>query len=203
MNLFRLFRPDLRWIFYDCEIINCIPNRNEPQNPDLNYCGGWNDHSNMGISCIGTYSNWDNAYRIFDFSQLGEFQKLANNADHIIGFNSKSFDDKLCKANGLKIFTSYDLLSETWVAAGLPPTYAPGKTIPGYKLENLAQANFGYGKSGSGELAPMLWQQGKRQAVKGYCLGDVFLSIEILRLGWDGELIDPVRGGKLKLRSLA
>lgn len=191
------------WLFYDCEIINCIPDRNAPNDPELTYCSSWDDYRNMGISCIATYFSGIDSYRIFKSNQFAEFQGLVDSADHVIGFNSKSFDDKLCAVNGLRIKTTYDLLSETWIAAGLPPRFTRGLTVAGYNLQQLAQENLGMGKSASGELAPVLWQQGKKHAVYTYCLFDVYLSVEILKLGWQGELIDPLTGESLKLAPLS
>ena len=192
----------LRWTFYDCEIQSCIPQYGEEKDPQFEYCDGWDDHANMGISAIATYSNWDGAFRVFSQYNAEGFQELINKSDRIIGFNSKSFDDKLCIANNIKIQTSYDLLAETWLAAGMPEVYTPGVTRSGYKLENLARANFNIGKFGTGELAPMLYQQGKVEAVEAYCLTDVYLSVRLLWLGWDGQLIDPTSGDKLQLRPL-
>ena len=194
---FKLPWQPMRWIFYDCEIIKCIGHQ-----PGFECVDSWGDHANMGISCIATYSNWDNAYRIFQADELQQFQKLVNQSDRVVGFNSLSFDNKLCAANGLKIQTSFDLLSQTWVAAGLPPTYTKGVTIAGYSLEKLALANLGTGKSGSGSLAPVLFQQGKKHSVYMYCMNDVYLSVELLKLGWAGELIDPANGNKLAIAKL-
>ncbi|MGL4502417.1 MAG: hypothetical protein ACRCU2_25360 [Planktothrix sp.] len=56
--------------------------------------------------------------------------------------------------------TTYDLLCEIPVAAGMPPHYVKGVTRGSYSLEALAKTNLGVGKSGSGVLAPQLWQQG-------------------------------------------
>lgn len=181
----------LKWIFYDIEISTCIPEPGKDLDPSITYCKGWDDHAAMQIACIATYSSWDRAYRIFEKVDLPQFQRLVNRSDRVIGFNSISFDDKVCTASGLKIRTSYDLLSQVWVAAGLPPTYTKGVTKSGYSLEKLAQANLGMGKSGSGSLAPMLWQRGQKEEVKAYCLRDVFLSVALLNLGWQEKLFDP------------
>lgn len=199
---FRFPWKPLRWIFYDCEIQRCIPQKGEENDPEYEYCAGWHDHANMGIASIVTYSGWDRAFRIFNQYELESFQALVNQCDRVIGFNSKSFDDNLCRANGIKIQTDYDLLNETWLAAGLPEKYTFGVTKPGYKLEGLARANFGMGKAGTGELAPMLYQQGKLEAVEVYCFTDVYLSIKLLKLGWEGELIDPISSDRLQLRPL-
>ncbi len=175
---FNLFRPKDRWLFYDIEVYENIGYHSE-----FKYVDGWDSKALMHITCIATYTSWDNAYRIHASGPIpfvddfDEFQKLVNKADKVISFNGISFDDVVCRANGLKVKTDYDLLQQTWVAAGLPPTYTKGVTVAGYNLEALAQANLGMGKTGSGSLAPQLWQQGKYEQVKLYCLNDVYLPL--------------------------
>lgn len=143
MNIFNLFRPKNRWLFYDIEVYENIG-----YHPDFKYVDGWDSKALMHITCIATYSSWDNAYRIHSTTSnspnyFDDFQKLVKKATNVIGFNSVSFDDVVCAANGLKVKTDYDLLQQIWVAAGLPPVYTKGVTTAGYKLENLAQANLG------------------------------------------------------------
>jgi hypothetical protein len=181
-------------IVYDCEIIKCIP---PAVQPDLQYCEGWHDHAGMGISVIGVYDYLTDQYRVFLKDNFADFVKLVRDREHVIGFNSLAFDDRLCAAHGLEVTTTYDLLCEVRVASKQPPRYRPG-TRPGYSLERLALANLGTGKSGSGALAPELWQRGQRGAVIDYCLGDVALTKRLFdrRAG----LIDPTGRGMLTLR---
>lgn len=188
----------MKILIYDCEIIKCIPDRNGYQKPGLEYCTGWNDHKNMGISLIGAWLSWDNSIRIYPQSAFDKFQQIVNEADLIVGFNSISFDDKLCKANGIEIKTDYDLLSEVWAAAGMPRQYTYGVTCAGYKLENLAQANLKRGKSGSGELAPELWQRGKQWEVAKYLTDDILITKAIFQRR--SQLIDPTNNFILCLR---
>jgi hypothetical protein len=68
-------------------------------------------------------------------------------------------------------------------------------------LAKLGQAN-GFPKTGSGELAPKLWQDGRFQDVIDYCLNDVKITNEILHLGLKGKLIDPNTGRPLTLAPL-
>lgn len=188
----------MKTLIYDCEIIRCIPDRSGYREPGLKYCEGWRDFEGMGISLIGAWLSWDNSIRIYPQSAFDKFQEAVDEAELIAGFNSISFDDKLCQANGIRIKTDYDLLSEVWAAAGMPRTYTYGKTRAGYKLENLAQANLGRGKSGSGELAPVLWQQGKQWAVANYLTDDVLITKQIFDRR--SRLIDPTNGEALSLR---
>lgn len=186
----------MKTLIYDCEIVRCIPHGD--RNPNLQYCGGWRDYENMGISLIGAYLSWDKSIRIYPQSAFDCFQKAVSEADLIVGFNSLAFDDNLCQANNINIKTDYDLLSETWAAAGMPRTYTRGTTRAGYKLDNLAQINLGRGKSGSGELAPVLWQAGQQWAVVDYLVDDILITKQL----YDKRscLVDPTNGDILCLR---
>lgn len=196
----------MKTLIYDCEIIRCIPSAEYESGYE--YCGGWTDHGNMGISVIGAWCNGFAGFEEGLHSFVNEndaipgnfptFQKLVDAAELIVGFNSINFDDKLCRANGIEITTTYDLLCEVRVASGQPRQYVKGQTRGGYSLGALAQANLGRGKSGSGELAPQLWQDGEREAVIKYCLDDVALTREI----WEKrhELTDPTNGEILRLK---
>ena len=195
-------------IVYDCEIIKCIPPRDGIRNDDLAYCNGWHDYENMGISVIGAYDYVTGQLRAYinsemwpDIKECGvfqDFEHLARERDLVVGFNSLSFDDKLCKANGIEVETQYDLLREIRIASGQPASYIKGKTRAGYNLDAVAEANLGAKKTGHGALAPELWQQGKYYEVIRYCLNDVQLTKQLLDKR--ARLIDPTDGVELCLR---
>jgi len=185
----------MSYLFYDCEIINLIPDRKIPNDPNYTYCKGWGDYAHMGISVLGFHSSFDRLAYLAGEDIVNPDPKIDFNAyikshDFVIGFNSKSFDDKLCICNGIQIKTHYDLLDQIRLAAfgttawqGTPGGYT-------YTLGAIAAAN-GMAKTGSGELAPKLWQDGKKQEVINYCLNDVQLEFDIFNLGINGLLIDP------------
>ena len=72
----------------------------------------------------------------------------------MIGFNSLSFDDKLCKAHGIEVETTYDILCEVRQATGQPPFYAKGFTRAGYNLDALAKANLGRPENRPWRISP-------------------------------------------------
>ena len=189
-------------IVYDCEIIKCIPTG--ATFSEYEYCNGWDDFSNMGISVIGFYSDsqslWTRGYN-HCLSPFYDFQKLINNESAIVGFNSKKFDDNLCQANGIKIETTYDLLEEIRIAAFGSPDWQDTPKGFSYSLNAIAMAN-GRAKTGSGALAPQLWQEGRKQEVIDYCVNDVKLTVEMLMLGLEGKLKDPNTGELLRLKPL-
>lgn len=197
-------------LLYDCEIIKCIPPSNPTDRvPDLEYCQGWRDFSNMGISCVG-FCEWEDgeepSYSVivcdtpgFDWEVL-QFE-LNEDIDRVIGFNSKGFDDSLLKANGVDLQTTYDILEECRIAAGFTADYTSVPKDYSYSLDKITSAN-GYKKTGHGAKAPEMWQRGQHQDVLDYCLNDVKISYEILMLGLKGQLRDPNKGELLQLRSL-
>jgi len=195
----------MKYLLYDCEIIKMIPQRDQPNDARFDYCDSWNHHEGMGISVVGIVDQDgedlaiipDDDYRC---SELHWFQTKASQ-DVVVGFNSRNFDDKLLQAHGINIKTDYDILEEVRIAAGYA---ADWRSVPkgfSYKLDAIAKAN-GMAKTGSGELAPMLWQQGKRQEVVDYCLMDCKITRTILELGLKGELVDPNTNAFLKLAPL-
>jgi hypothetical protein len=185
-------------IIYDIEIIEIPPKSGEDPIPGLKYCQGWRDYAGMHISCICAYELATGDYRVFLEDNFQAFQELANQSEWVIGFNSERFDDEVCRANGIQISTNYDLLLETWSAAGVNPAGPFGAAHKGFKLDDIAQANLGVRKSGEGANAAILWQQGKFGQVIDYCLRDVRLTVQLFSRR--GHLISPVDGSILTLR---
>jgi DEAD/DEAH box helicase domain-containing protein len=193
------------FLIYDAEILRVIPPRDErDRDLTLDYCDGWNDHKGMGISVVGFGTSkrewfWDATAP--DPFLVRDFQTAKENGNLVVGFNSRSFDDRLMAAHGIEVQTDYDLLEEVRIAAGFA---AHWQSVPkgfSYKLDAIAKAN-GMAKTGSGELAPKLWQEGKHQEVIEYCLMDIKITRQMLLLGLAGELVDPNTGRMLQLREL-
>lgn len=189
-------------LIYDIEIAKCI--QSGPQLDGVEYCKGWGDYEGMGIAVIAYKYNQEDTQIAFSalefFDYLLEIQWKGDYK--IIGFNSKSFDDKLLAANDLEgVETHYDLLEEVRIAAGFEASF---RSVPkgfSYKLDAIAKTN-NMAKTGHGALAPLLWQQGKKDEVVDYCKHDVEITSAILDLGLVGELIDPNTGNKLQLAGL-
>lgn len=187
------------YLVYDTEIVNLIPSSREGKLPRYKYCSGWGDFSGMGISVIGYYSSVSD--ECFHTNSPEVFQEVASNHAVIVGFNSRCFDDSLLKAHGVNVQTDYDLLEQVRIAAGFKAVRQSVPSGYSYKLDAIARVN-GMAKTVAGELAPKLWQDGKRRAVIDYCLNDVKVTLELLKLGLDGKLKDPNTGALLKLTPL-
>lgn len=170
----------------------------EPRIKGIEYAEGFRDTQNFGISVIGTYDYAADLYRAFLEPDFKEFERLTAKRK-VVGFNSILFDDAVCAAEGLRIKSAYDILRETYRAMGLDPfpTEHDG-AYQGCGLDALCQANGLGGKTGHGALAPVLWQQGKRQEVIDYCLNDVDLTKKLFDLIRNhGVIRNPKNGGKI------
>ena len=208
----------MKILIYDCEIIKAVPidYKNEAPIEGIEYCKGWDDHKNMGISVIGCYSNWDKETRVFvnehDFDKamyhgsysLKQFQKMLNMCDVLVGFNNQHFDDNLIKANGFTIpdkVVNYDILVEMWRAVGIQPPFV-FPTHAGYSLKQTCEANGLPPKTGDGGNAAIMWQRGKYQEVIDYCLNDIKITTELFRaiVENDGWINNPKT--KIKLRGI-
>ena len=176
----------IEYLVYDCEIL---------EDPTVL---GWDAYEDLGITVIGTWQDGNQvAYDMRDPDYLRDFQEVVNRSENVLGFNSRSFDDPLCKAHGVKIETTLDLLEEIRLLSGQPRQYTKGRTRRGYDLGSIAAANGLGGKSGSGAEAPTLWKQGRYKRVIDYCLNDVLLTWRIFELMRDQKLVDPTNGIRL------
>lgn len=186
-------------LIYDAEIARCIPDPLAERQPDLEYCDGWQDFKGMGISVVCAYVVETRKVRVFLEDNLGEFAELAR-TELLIGFNNSGFDDHLLRAAGIEFLQSYDLLTEIRRVADGSPYYVRGVTRAGRKLAQVCRANLRQEnqKSGDGELAPVLWQRGRRGQVIDYCVSDVLLLAKLIaKLP---RLVDPATGMELRLQ---
>lgn len=193
----------MRILVYDLEILKAIP-QGEPL-PGIKYCAGWDDHVNMGISVIGAMVWEERPFRASGMQFFSddhiEFQSLANTCDLIVGFNSESFDDRVCAANGIRIKTDYDILREVYKAKGWDPyPEVFDDKYKGYGLDVICQSTLHAEKTGNGASAPIWWQLGQKEKVVNYCLNDVKLTAQLFeRITNNKPLIDPNTGQALYL----
>ena len=178
----------MRAIIYDCEIVKGIPGKSPDWKPapGIEYCEGWHDHANMGISCICAYDPGEMRAYVFLKDNLDAFSRLAASASVLIGFNNIAFDDRLLAANGVEMpdpeeVPRFDILAETWENLGMGRQYG-GADYNGYGLDPMAKANLGNWKTGDGAFAPVLWQMGLIGTVIDYCQHDVSLTARLANM---------------------
>lgn len=180
-------------VVYDLEIAKCIPDGNN-HDESLLFAKSWGDYEGLGISVIGMYDFAGDTLSAFFESDFPNFYERAKNADVVIGFNSRNFDDKILKAHDMPLETTYDLFEEVKVASGQSRR---GVARKGYGLDSLAVANNLAAKRFGGALAPVMFQRGKLKELEDYCLGDVAVTRDLFLSR--ANLIDPTNGRVLKL----
>lgn len=195
-------------LVYDAEIVKAIPPKNASEREfDIEYCAGWNDHANMGISVMGVYDTKTGRSHVFCEDNKEAFIAMCDEeGDYLVSFNGLSFDNKLIEACwGYKMpeHKCYDLLVEIWAACGLGPRFQY-PSHAGFKLDYMLRENGIPMKTGDGARAPIDWQKGRVGTVIDYCLNDCWTEAKLLEKALTQELLTPPEssyGGKpIRLR---
>ena len=138
--------------------------------------GGQQNRHLLEVSVCGIYSYDRDEYRGFREEEFAEMKEWLKAASLIIGFNSKSFD-----------FTVLQPYYERFNLAKLPHldileeiTLVLGHRL---KLESVAQATLGYGKTGSGLDAIWYYKNNDWEKLTKYCLDDVRVTKDVYEYG--------------------
>jgi len=184
-------------LVYDIEIKKAIASKNEDVRQGIEYCEGWHDHKNMGISCICAYDYYEKRYRAFCADNIAHFYDLADQHDTLVGFNNIGFDNRVivCNMPSSEVYLkdkSYDILREIWIGAGIGPVFKY-PSHAGYGLDAVVKScGLASGKTGHGAVAPVDYQRGNYGALIDYCLADVWLTKKLLDLIIEtGMVINP------------
>lgn len=157
--------------------------------------GGLNsNHHKLGVSFVGVYSCSQEKYFGFLEKDIPILEKiLIKEKPQIIGFNSKGFDNKVLnpylKKLNLDDLPQLDILEEIARVLGFR-----------IKLESVAQATLGEGKSGTGLDAIRYYREKDFDSLAKYCLDDVRLTKELYEYGRaHGRLYYYAGGEKLSI----
>ncbi len=140
----------------------------------------------LDLAIVGVHDSETGTYTSYSQEELPQLWPIIEKADVLIGFNSDSFDIPLLNnyyPGDLTKIRSLDLLVEVYKTLG--------RRI---RLQNLAEATLGHGKSADGIKAVEWWQQGLYDKVREYCLQDVKVTRDL----YDHAL----KHGKLKYKDL-
>ncbi len=133
------------------------------------------DFKTMRISVIGCYFYETDSFEVFEESELPQLWKRLEQADRLIGYNSKGFDLPIMNnyySGDFLSFSNLDILEEIKKALGFR-----------LKLDDVAAATVGQRKSGHGLQAVEWWKQGEIQKIKDYCLQDVKVTRDVYEYG--------------------
>ncbi len=144
------------------------------------------DPAALDISVVCLHDSKDNKYHSFLQEDFPKLWKILEEADVLIGFNSDHFDIPLLNKyypGDLTHIKSLDLLKEIHKSLG--------RRI---KLDIVAEATLGEGKSSNGLKAIQWWHDGEVQKVIDYCIQDVKVTKEIYEYA--------LKNGKVKYKDL-
>lgn len=147
-----------------------------------NDVGGWDRKRDMGMSVGVTYSTVDEQYRIFSEQNVDALVHQLMRADLVVGFNVVNFDYEV-----LMGYTILDLPSQLLTLDLMVDVEKRlGHRL---KLESLAQATLGVGKTAEGLDAIKWWREGRLLDIAQYCCFDVKVTKLIHEHGRErGEL---------------
>ena len=162
-----------------------------------NDVGGWGKKHEMGMSLGVTYSSKDHCYEIFGEDRAEQLVRRLQRADLVVGFNHVRFDYDVLMAYTIldlrENLVSLDLLQEV-------------ERIVGHrlKLEDIAQATLGVGKTADGLDAIRWWQEHKKtgefeplRKIAEYCAYDVKVTRFVHEYGMKHGHIKYEDAGKM------
>ena len=131
-----------------------------------NDVGGWDKKRNMGMSVGVTYSTALLEYRIYPEKRVNDLIQQLLRADLVVGFNLVNFD--------YEVLMGYTILDLPHQLATLDLLVEIENAIGNrLKLDNIAQATLGVGKTAEGIDAIKWWRQRRLMEIAEYCCFDV------------------------------
>lgn len=130
-----------------------------------------NDPRELDISVVCIYDYENNSYQSFLQEDFGKLWPILERADMLITYNGDHFDIPLLGKyypGDLSKIKSLDLLKEVKKTLGFR-----------LKLDSIAEATLGQGKSGHGLEAVTWWKNGEVDKIIKYCKDDVKVTKEI------------------------
>jgi len=159
----------LSWLtLTDCmrrEVVFDIETKNTFQD-----VGAYNP-SLLEVSLVGAYFYETDTYESFLEEDLPKLWPRLERADRIIGYNILGFDIPCLQSyytGELLKLPSLDLMAEIANRLGFR-----------IKLDDVAKATLGIGKSGHGLQAVEFWKKGEIQKLRDYCLQDVKITKDV------------------------
>jgi len=129
------------------------------------------DVNEQELTVVAIHNSETGEYSSYFKEELPKLWPILERADMLIGFNSDSFDIPLLNRyypGDLSHIRSLDLLSEVQKILG--------RRI---RLQSLAEATLGRGKTGEGSKAGEWWKEGRKDEVAKYCIEDVRLTRDL------------------------
>lgn len=139
----------------------------------------------LKVSVVCIFDSLTGQYTAFEEKEMMKLEEILKQADLVVGFNVRDFDMEVIAPyllTPVKNFPVLDLLVEF-------------EKVRGHRisLQSVAQATLNTSKSGSGFDALKLYQDGRMDELKQYCIDDVRITKDVYEYG--------IKHGKIKFIS--
>ena len=137
--------------------------------------GGRSQLHRLGVSVGVSYEYATDSYTTFYEDTISGLIKILLGADLVVGYNIHGFDYEVLRAytdEDLQALPTRDLMYDLEERLGFRP-----------KLESVAGATIGAGKSADGLQALKWWKQGEIEKIAEYCQEDVRVTKEVYDFG--------------------
>lgn len=142
------------------------------------------------IYVVSIHDSETDKYSSYFQEQLKDLWPILEKADLLIGYNTDGFDIPILNhyySGDLTKIASLDLLAEIKKSLGRR-----------LKLDGVAEATLGQGKTGNGLEAMTWWKQGLKDKVKEYCEADVKITKDIYDYALKNGVLKYKDGGVIK-----
>ncbi|MFA6391551.1 MAG: ribonuclease H-like domain-containing protein [Patescibacteria group bacterium] len=136
---------------------------------------GGRNNRDMKISLVGIYRYETDTYEAFLENELVNLWPILEHSTRIIGYNLDGFDMPILNnyyPGDITKIPTLDIMDVIYKVLGFR-----------VKLDDVAKATLDVGKSGTGLQAVTLFNEGKIEELKDYCLQDVRLTRDIYEYG--------------------
>ncbi len=137
--------------------------------------GGWNFIHRLKLAAAVTYNTADNAFHWYTEDKVDDLIAELLAADLVVGYNVLRFDYTVLSAytaHPLQRLPTVDMLTHLYRVLGFR-----------LKLDNVAQATLGVGKTADGVQAVQWYRRGEIDKVLTYCQEDVEITRRLYEFG--------------------
>jgi len=151
--------------------------------------GGRSQFHRLGVSVGVAYRYDRDEFLVVTEDTIDELISLLVDADLVVGYNILGFDYEVLRAytdEDLKRLPTFDLMFDLEERLGFRP-----------KLESVASATLGEGKTADGLQALEWWRNGEIDKIVAYCREDVRVTRDLFDFGKRNRWVQVSRfGGK-------
>lgn len=149
--------------------------------------GGRSQMHRLGVSVGVAYRYDTDEFLTFTEETIGELIDLLASADLVVGYNIKGFDYEVLRGytqSDLQALPTFDIMYDLESRLGFRP-----------KLDSVASATLGAGKTADGLQALEWWRLGEIDKIAEYCREDVRVTRDLYDFGTRNRFVLVSRFG--------